>query len=68
MVQNRWGQKIVDVKCFGIGIVVGLVLAIVIGIAITQMFPYTSIEDVCFEQTFTPAEYEDCIRMLKENK
>ena len=56
-----------DVKWFVIGIAVGFGIAVIIGVVIVQMFPYTSIEDVCFEQTFTAEEYEECLRTLRES-
>jgi len=53
-----------DVKWFVIGIFVGFGLAVIISIWVFLAFPYTSIEEVCFDQTFTPEEYEECLRAL----
>ncbi len=50
-----------------VGIVIGIAILSIVGMALIEMFPYTSIEDVCFEQTFTPEEYEECLRILRES-
>ncbi len=53
-----------DAKSFVIGIIVGLVIMLGASTWIFLAFPYTSVEEVCFDQTFTPEEYEECLRML----
>ncbi len=47
-----------------VGIVIGLAILSIVGMALIEMFPYTSIEDVCFENSLTTEAYEECIRAL----
>jgi len=54
-----------DIGSFVIGIIVGVVVLLMISIGIFFADPYTSIEDVCYDQTFTPQEYEECLRNLR---
>ena len=54
-----------DVKWFVIGFAVGFVTLLIIEMTTIGLFPYTNIEDVCYEQTFTPEEYEECVRTLR---
>jgi hypothetical protein len=55
-----------NVKWFIIGIIVGMLIFMGISIAIVMsgVWDYESIEQVCFDQTFTPEEYETCVRNL----
>ena len=53
-----------DAKSFVIGIIVGLVIMLGVSTWIFLAFPYASVEEVCFDKTFTPEEYEECLRML----
>jgi len=53
-----------DAKSFVIGIIVGFVIMLGVSTYVFLAYPYTSIEEVCFDQSFTPEEYEECLRML----
>ena len=56
-----------DVKWFVIGIIVGFVLSIIILIIIGLNFPFTSTEEICFAQTTTSEDYEECLRTFVDN-
>jgi hypothetical protein len=48
-------------KWFLIGIGVGFVLSMIIGLVWMAVEPYETIEQVCYDQTFTPEEYNECL-------
>ncbi len=56
-----------NVKWFIIGIAVGFIVAMTIGAAIVTMYPPQSIEQTCFDSTFTSEDYEKCLKDLRLN-
>ncbi|MDH3764581.1 MAG: hypothetical protein OER82_02070 [Nitrosopumilus sp.] len=58
-----------DTKSFAMGIAVGFVIGIIVililGVVLVAVDPIESIEDACFENTFTEQAYQECIKMLK---
>lgn len=54
-----------NAKWFIIGIVVGFIVAMMMGVALVAMYPPQSIEQLCFDSTLTSEDYEKCIEKLQ---
>ena len=56
-----------NLKWFLIGIPVGFLIAFIIGTIWGITDPYTSIEQVCYDSSYTAEEYEECVNLIIDN-